>query len=85
MKALKIAMAFSILVSLLSLSGCSKIWSFDFMDGTPLTDWNLEDWSGEYVYNEEGIWIDSMAFTTPFAFTGDITFTIEFTLDTRSS
>lgn len=84
MRATKVAIYAFALLMMLSLAGCSRIWFFDFTGGASISDWHIDDWGGSYTRDDQGLKIDYLGFFTPFAFTGDFTLTVVFTLDTTS-
>jgi hypothetical protein len=84
MKALRIVLMVVLIVFAISSAGCMKTWIFDFTGSTSLSDWHISDWSGSYVRDGLGLRINNMGFVSPFAFTGDFTLTVEFTLDTAA-
>ncbi len=84
MKATRVAIIMSVILLMTSLAGCSRIWFFGFTSGMSISDWHIDDWGGSYTHDDKGLMINYLAFFTPFAFTGDFTLTLVFTLDTTS-
>lgn len=84
MKATRIAISVLAILLLFSLSGCNKTWYVNFTNGSSIADWHIDDWGGSYTHDSQGLRIDYLGFFSPFSFTGDLTLTIVFTLDTAS-
>lgn len=86
MKTCRFSLAVLLLIALVSLSGCNKTWSFDFTETTDISDWNQDAAGGTLrSLDANGLVLDGLAISTPMSFTGNVTATIEFALDTDSS
>ena len=82
MKTKRVFVCIFIILFIFSLSGCGKTWFMSFTNGTSIADWHIDDWGGSYIHDNLGLRIDYLGFISPFAFTGDFTLTVVFTLDT---
>lgn len=82
MKMTRYSAVFILIMLMLGLQGCGKVWSVDFTTAVNLNSWRQQDWTDPYTMtlDSDGLFIDGKLMIAPYGFDGDFSVSIVFSL-----